>query len=318
LKDNLKHMKKVILIGFFTLSAFFATAQETPFTLHTPTGDLFGTLTIPETKQPVPVVLLIAGSGPTDRDGNSPKLHLETNTYKQLADSLLKSNIAMLRYDKRGIGASHAAFKSEADMTFTDYINDAVLFVKTLKEDKRFSKVYIAGHSEGSLLGMMAANQIPVAGYISIAGVGEPLGETLRKQIAVQAPAIAQIFNKLMDTLETGHKVTPPDTPVLSTLFRQSIQPYMISVVKIHPQKEIAKLHCPVLILQGSTDLQVKPENADWLKAACPQAELVKIDGMNHILKTAPAAMMVNFATYQQPELPIRSELVQAIRKFVH
>ncbi|RAJ82215.1 hypothetical protein CLV59_104440 [Chitinophaga dinghuensis] len=308
-------MKKVILSGAFMLFSLFAVAQETPFTLHTPTGDLFGTLTIPETHHPVPVVLLIAGSGPTDRDGNNT-INLKTNSYKQLADSLLKSNIAVLRYDKRGIAASHAAYKSEADVVFTDYVKDAVLFAKTLKADKRFSKVYIAGHSEGSLIGMMAAEEVPVAGFISIAGAGEPAGKTLRRQLA-RVPAMAPTINKMLDTLESGHTLKGPIDPNLMALFRPSIQPYMISWLKLDPTQEIAKLHIPVLIIQGTTDIQVSKEDADWLKAASPKATLVIIDGMSHIFKTAPADIQANYATYQKPELPIRTELVQAIRKFM-
>ncbi len=309
-------MKKVILSGAFALFTLFSAAQENPFTLHTPAGDLFGTLTIPGTHHPVPVVLLIAGSGPTDRDGNNT-INLKTNSYKQLADSLLKSNIAVLRYDKRGIAASHAAMKSEADLLFTDYVKDAIQFAKTLKADKRFSKVYIAGHSEGSLIGMMTAEEVPVAGFISIAGAGEPAGKTLRRQTA-RIPALAPTINKLLDTLESGHTLKGPLDPNLMALFRPSVQPYMISWIKLDPTKEIAKLHIPVLILQGTTDLQVNKEDAEWLKAAYPKATLVMIDGMSHIMKTAPADMQANFATYQKPELPIRTELVQAIRKFVH
>ncbi|HVI44005.1 MAG TPA: alpha/beta fold hydrolase [Chitinophaga sp.] len=278
-------------------------------------GDIHGTLTLAANNNKQPVVLIIAGSGPTDRNGNSA-VGLASNTYKLLADSLQQHGIASLRYDKRGIGKSAAGMHSEADLSFEDLINDAVALVKLLKADNRFSKVYIAGHSEGSLIGMIAAQREPVDGYISVAGMGEPFSTTLKRQVQqLLPPSQSAISATLIDSLASGHTVHCPDN--LAMYFRNSVQPYMISIMKYNPQQEIKKLHTPVLILQGTTDLQVTIHDAELLKQAAPKAILKKIDGMNHVLKTAPMDKAANLATYNKPDLPLQPELVSGITAFI-
>ena len=128
-------------------------------TLKTSTGDVFGTVELPAAKQPVPVALIIAGSGPTDRNGNTPALPGSNNSLKMLADGLAARGIASLRYDKRGIAASRAAMTTEADLRFNNFIEDAEAWIKQLRADKRFSTITVIGHSEGSLIGMVAARE---------------------------------------------------------------------------------------------------------------------------------------------------------------
>ena len=147
--------------------------------VQTPTGKLYGTLTIPDGVKKVPVVLIIAGSGPTDRDGNNA-MGARTNAYRMLADSLQLAGIASLRYDKRGVGASMEGMKEESAMRFNDMVNDAVAFIKALKADSRFSDVIVMGHSEGSLVGMIAAEKEKISKYISVAGAGQPIAPILK------------------------------------------------------------------------------------------------------------------------------------------
>ena len=210
--------------------------------LKTPKGNISGTLLVPVGKQKLPVVLIIAGSGPTDRNGNQGVV-VQTNAYEMIADSLYKKGIASLRYDKRGVGESIAAIGSEADLSFEDGINDAAAFIQMLKSDSRFSKVIVLGHSEGSLVGMVAAERAKADGYISIAGAGERADKLIERQIKAQSPSLASKATLLFDSLNRGYSVDPPAD--LLMIFRPSVQPYIRSWLKYDPQQEIKKLKIP-------------------------------------------------------------------------
>ena len=278
------------------------------------TGDIKGTLRMPQKTGKVPVVLIIAGSGPTDRDCNSEGM--QTNAYKMLADSLEKAGIASLRYDKRGVGESADALKKEEDLRFEDMINDASGFAKMLKNDSRFSKVYILGHSEGSAIGMIAAQKTQADGYISVAGIAERADKVVELQIAETSKELAAKAKVLLDSLAAGFDVKNIDNDLMS-LLRPSIQPYMKSWLKYNPAKEIAKLKIPVLIVQGTTDIQVGKKQAEMLKKANPKSQLVMVEGMSHILKDGPADRAKNIETYNKPDLPLSSGFVASLVKFL-
>ncbi|HEX2628590.1 MAG TPA: alpha/beta hydrolase, partial [Chitinophagaceae bacterium] len=230
-------------------------------------------------------LLIIAGSGPTDRDGNSPLLPGKNNSLLDLADSLSEQGIATLRYDKRGIAKSKMADGiGEEQMTITNMIDDAVLMTDWLKK-KGFEQIYIAGHSEGSLIGMIAAQKTNAAGFISIAGAGRPAEIILKEQLSKQVPASTLAnFEKALDSVKKGMTVTASDD-LMKSLLRPSVQPYMRSWLTLDPAKEIAKLKCPVLIIQGDKDLQVTVSDAQLLNKALPKSKLGIIASMNHVLK---------------------------------
>jgi len=279
--------------------------------LVTSSGTLHGTLTMPQTDKKVPVVLLIAGSGPTDRDGNN-SLGVKTDAYKLLADSLAKAGIACVRYDKRGVGESADALKSESLVTFDTIVSDACAFIDKLAADERFSSVVVAGHSEGSLVGMLAAGRMKVQKYISIAGAGFAAEDVLLTQINEQRPAEAADAQLLMDSLKAGY-----DVKNVPAALSDLLKPYMRAWLKYDPAVEIKKLKMPVLIVQGMTDLQVSAANARVLHKALPSAKLVLIENMNHVLKDAPADKGQNLATYYNAALPIKKELVESIISFI-
>ncbi|MES2480237.1 MAG: alpha/beta hydrolase [Bacteroidota bacterium] len=286
------------------------------FNVATNKGDsLFGTLLMPKSVKGKPnIVLIIAGSGPTDRDGNSV-LGVNANSYKMLADSLSNAGIASVRYDKRGVAESAAAMTSETEMRFDDGVNDAILFVKKIKVSGLFAKIYIAGHSEGSLVGMLLATKEKVDGFISISGAGENSADLLRKQLKANAPQIAAEGDKILNSLLKGNTVNV-ENKALAEIFRPTVQPYLISWFAYNPQVEIKKLNIPILIIQGNTDLQVGVSDAQLLSKAQPKARLVIIDQMNHALKTVGNNREENLATYGKPELPIDSDFSQSVIDF--
>ena len=289
--------------------------QET--TLATATGNILGTLELPAARFPVPVVLIIAGSGPTDRNGNSAVIPGQNNSLEMLADGLAARGIASLRYDKRGIAASRAAAQKEADLRFTHFIQDASEWVRMLRADPRFSTITIAGHSEGSLIGMVSAREAGADGYVSIAGVGRKAPEVLSEQLSAQvSPEVLAQVGGIMEKIEKGEK---PDSvpPFLNALFRPSVQPYLTSWFAYDPAGEIARLTVPVLIVQGTTDLQVKVKDADALAAANPRAKLIVIEGMNHVLKNSQGTIAEQMPAYSDPKLPVVPRLIDEVAAFV-
>jgi len=310
-------MKKTL--SFVATLAFFAitaTAEES-VQLKTPTGTIYGTLLMPQTAKPVPAVLLIAGSGPTDRNGNTAMLAGQNNSLQLLAEALAARNIASLRYDKRGIGESKAAGTSEKDLRFDTYVDDAVAWANQLSKDPRFTGVVIAGHSEGALIGTIAAEKAPVIGFVSIAGLGQPADAVIRRQLAGKLPPDLVAFNdKALTALKSGKTVDDVPPPLL-VLFRPSVQPYLISWLRFDPVAEIAKVKVPVLIVQGTTDMQVTVDDARALAAAKSGSKLEIVDGMNHVLKMVPVDRDKQIASYGDPALAVAPRVVDAIAAFV-
>lgn len=286
---------------------------ETPVVLHTATGDIFGTLTTPKKFSKIPVALIIAGSGPTDRNGNNPAMKNES--LRMLAYSLSGNNIASLRFDKRGIGESKGAMTTEAALRFEDYISDAKGWIELLKKDDRFSKVVVIGHSEGSLIGMVAALDLADA-YVSIAGPGKSADKILKEQLGSQLQVVKDWSFPIIDSLRGGNTVKNVN-PALYSLFRPSVQPYMISWFRYDPQVEIKKLSIPVLIVQGTNDIQVSVDDANLLAKANAHAKLQLIKNMNHIFRITEGDRNANIATYSNASLPISSELVEGIVAFI-
>ena len=307
-------MKQLGLFFLLFFTAYIMYSQEEAITLKTASGNLQGTLLLPEVENP-PVVLIIAGSGPTDRNGNNPSL--KPNYLKMLAEGLHKNNIASLRFDKRGIAESASAFKGgEIELRFETYINDVEQWTSVLKNDSRFSSVIILGHSEGSLIGMIASQQTSPEKYISIAGPGITMQETLKRQLADQPPYILSMSLPIIEELEKGN-IVDSVPPLINALFRPSIQPYLISCFKYDPAVEISKVKCPVLIIQGTTDIQIQVDDADKLASANSNSQLVVIEGMNHILKQAPKNRLLNIQTYGNPKLQLKEGLIDAVVSFI-
>jgi pimeloyl-ACP methyl ester carboxylesterase len=311
----MKRYLLIFLIGFARTVSFGQNSDSSFFeraiTLSTATGNLYGTLTLPVTTGKHPVALIIAGSGPTDRNGNS--LLTQNNGYKMLGEGLAKNGIATVRYDKRGIMASAKAMKAENDLRFEDYINDAIAWIELLKKDDRFSSVTVIGHSEGSLIGMVAARSGANA-YISIAGPGKPIDAILKEQYQAASKELYDLAVPVIDSLKKGLAVKNVDKRVFNA-FRPAIQPYMISWMKYDPVKEIKKLKIPVCLIQGEKDKQVPLENEQLLYAAT-KAYYELFPNMNHVLKNVEDEA-ANAASYHNFNLPLAEGLVEGISGFI-
>lgn len=304
----------ITLLTLFFLQHHLFAQTETPITLETKTGVIHGTLLTPNTEGKTPIVLIISGSGPTDKNGNLPIG--DNNSLKMLAEGLQKQGIASLRYDKRGIAESIEARINEAKLRFDHYINDTKAWIELLKKDSRFSEIIVLGHSQGSLIGIIASQETGVNRFISVAGTGKPAAEIMKEQLKAQPPAIADQALPILEKITKGETVNNIPASFYS-LFRPNIQAYLVSWFKYNPTEEIQKLDIPVLILQGTTDLQVPIEDAELLAKSGKNVQKKIIPGMNHILKDAPIDRTKNFETYTKPELPLTKGLIEVISTFI-
>lgn len=259
------------------------------------------------------LVILIAGSGPTDRDGN--QMGLANNSLKLLAEALVNNGIAVYSYDKRIFAQMASGKLDEASLSFDNFIDDAKAVIQHFKNQKKYHSITVAGHSEGALIGMVAANG-NADGYISIAGAGRPIDEVLVEQIGKQAPFLKEEVEKNLATLKSGNTFELKNQ-MLASLFRASVQPYMISWIKYHPQTEIKKLQIPTLLINGDKDIQVSVQDAQLLQQAKPDAQLKIIPNMNHIFKEIKGDDAENKASYTNPDLPIATDLSQLITTFI-
>lgn len=282
--------------------------------LKTPTGEIHGTLTIPDTSNKVPVVLMLSGSGDTDRNNNSKKSRIRTDAFKMLADALGKSGIAALRFDKRGVGESAGAVQSK--LTFDDYIADAVAWLAFLKQGNLYSRIIILGHSEGSLIGMAAAATAGADAFISLEGSSLPAADLMREQFAGMAPELKEEFNLIIDSLAAGRNVSQVDSLLMGFL-HPDVQPYLISWMKYDPNREMSKLNMPVLVIHGREDKYINPRHAISLAKANPNAKPVVIEGMNYVLKDTGGDPRRDQRTYIRPDIPLHHELPGVIIDFI-
>jgi pimeloyl-ACP methyl ester carboxylesterase len=285
--------------------------------LKTDTGTLHGTLDLPAKPGPWPVVLIHAGSGPTNRDGNGPLTR--TDNLKMVGRALAAEGIAAVRIDKRGMGASAPALAKEEDVRIGTYAADVTAWVELLRKDSRFTKVGYIGHSEGALIGLVAAKTAKFDAFVSLCGPGRPLQDVLREQLKKNLPdALYKQSDAIIADLEAGRAVKDPPKE-LAALFRPSVQPFLISVFKADPAKLAAQVTVPFLIVSGSTDIQVTADDAKALADANLKAKLVTLSEMNHVLKSvAGTHRLLQLPSYSDPSLQLHPKLGPELVSFFY
>jgi pimeloyl-ACP methyl ester carboxylesterase len=285
-----------------------------------PAGALKGTMLAPASGA-APIMLIIPGSGPTDRDGNNP-LGVKASTYRLLAEGMAANGIGTVRIDKRGMFASRAAVADGNAVTIDDYVTDVESWIAVIRKQTGASCVWVLGHSEGGLVALAAAQKATdICGLVLVSAAGRPLGAVLREQLRSN-PASAPILSEALsaiDALEAGKRVDVTRmNPVLMPLFAAQVQGFLINVFSYDPARLIAAVAKPVLIVQGKRDMQVSVEDAERLKQAAPEAKLVLLPDTNHGLKTVTSDdRRANAATYTDPSLPLAPGVVEAIASFI-
>ena len=305
----MKHFYALSIFLFFNFNSFLANDYiVNSFDNHS----IHGTL-IESKKTNSDLAIIISGSGPTDRDGNNAAL--KSDYLKLLAEGLIQNEISSFRYDKRGVGKSIGNLKNSSDIKFSDYVSDAITIINHFKGSKKFKKIIVIGHSEGALIGIIASKSIADL-LISIAGAGKDYLTLIERQLFFQPSYIQSLSSPIIEKLK-AKKLVDSVPPILNSLFRPSVQNFLIEVSSYNPAIEIAKLNIPVLIIQGNTDIQIEVNDAQILHKAAKISKLEIIDGMNHVFRQASENRLLNLQTYGNPDLPIDKSLVNIISDFI-
>lgn len=310
-----------ISILYFVVASF---AAEEEVQITAPWGNIAATLATPEGGSDT-AVLIIAGSGPTDRNGNSG-LNLNTFTYKMLADGLAAEGIAVMRYDKRAIGLSHYPAEEVPNLLFDDFVDDAALCAEYLRA-RGYSRIILAGHSEGGAIALLVATERSVAidGIVLLSAAAFPMDEILRWQLSEQLMpshiGLMVTANNLIIRLKRGERIAEESIPKeLLALFHPRVQPFITSSMQHDPREVAARCTQPMLIISGGRDIQVTTANGEALHAAQPHAEHVVFQDMSHVLKDAASADRVEqlVSVYTNSQLPLTEGLIATIAQFIN
>ena len=301
---------RFLFVFFLTFNSLFANDYKI---LSFDNHPIHGTLISSNELSPF-LAIIIAGSGPTDRNGNNSS-SVKSNYLKMLAEELNKNGISSFRYDKRGVSKSLGDIKNPNEIQFLDYVNDAKSIINHFKDTKKYKKIVIIGHSEGSLIGMLASKSI-ADGFISIAGAGVDYLTLIQRQLSNRAPYIKSMSDPIIEQLKKNNLVDSVP-PLLNNLFGNNVQRFLIDASSYDPAVEISKLDMSVLIIQGTNDIQVEVKDAEILHAASSKSKLEIIQGMNHVFRQASENFILNLQTYANPDLPIDENLPLIIADFI-
>lgn len=296
-----------------------AAEQGTEIETPGPEGPLRGTMI--DAGADAPVVLLIPGSGPTDRDGNSP-MGIRAASYRLLAEGLAAEGITTVRVDKRGMFGSAAAIANPNDVTIADYVVDVQSWTDVIRELTGAECVWLLGHSEGGIVALSAAQEnTGICGLILAAAPGRPLDVILEEQLRAN-PANAHIFEEAsgaLAELKAGNRVDVSEmNPAIQRFLNPDVQDFLIDIMRIDPAVLAANIEMPVLILQGDRDQQVTMSDAEALHAAQPNAQLVRLPDTNHLFKRVTSNdRSEDMRTFSDPDLPLVPGIVEAIAEFV-
>ncbi|QED37642.1 lysophospholipase [Antarcticibacterium arcticum] len=309
-------MKKTfsLILMFFVLSISFA--QQREYLEENLSIDKFtdGTLTLPENIENPSLVIFIQGSGPTNRDGNQPMM--KNDGIKKIAHELANKGIASFRYDKRIFKMDKLRIK-EADLSFEDFVTDLNSIIEHFSKENKYKNLILAGHSEGSLIGMLAAQSGGADAFISLAGAGRSIDEIIVEQLAKQSAELSENARSAFEEIKEKGR-TSNYSPYLESIFRPSVQPYIKSWMKFDPAAELAKLDIPVLIVNGSFDLQVDVTDARLLQNAAAGSQLVIPEKMNHIFRKIEGESLENTKAYNEPGRPLHPELIPSLVDFIN
>ena len=317
-------MRRLVATVFCLVAALTALhASERGVVIPAPWGSISATLATADTGSDT-AVLIVAGSGPTDRNGNSG-LSLNTYTYKMLSDGLVRSGYDVLRYDKRAIGESRYEVGDIAEVVFDDFVDDAALCVAYLRS-LGYQRVVVAGHSEGGSIALHLAlrEDVAVDGLVLLCAPGYPMDAILMKQLAAQlVPQYLGLMasaTNIINTLKRGEMVAEERVPCeLMSLFHPSVQPYLRSYLTTDPAELIAKVECPTLIISGGRDIQVSVDNAERLFSSSKDAKHISFADMSHVLKDATTDDRIEqmLSVYTNSQLPLTEGLADAIVEFL-
>ncbi len=309
---NLKMKSSLFLVLYLISSLSFC--QEKTFNEEDVSISKWidGTLLSPNNVEKPSLAIIIAGSGPTNRNGNQN--FLKSNSLKKLAEGLTNNGIATYRYDKRIVKQIRKG-NVDKDIKFDDFVSDAIDVIDYFKSQESYDKIYIIGHSQGSLVGMLSAKD-KADGFISLAGAGQNIGDVLVEQVTKMAPKLGEDTQRVVAILKDG-KTTTDYPEALASLFGPDLQPFMMNWMKYNPTETIKTLEMPILLINGTKDLQVSENEAKLLKEANKKATLKIIENMNHVLFEIKGGDLENSKSYNESFRSISPQLISSITDFI-
>lgn len=294
-----------LLVSGSTLIAQEYSTQELTINPH-----IDGTLLLPKNQNSSKLVILIAGSGPTDRDGNQS--FMKNDNLKKIAEFLSSAGIASFRYDKRIVKQIRSG-NIDKNILFDDFVTDARSVVDYFKS--KYETIIIAGHSQGSLVGLLAVGEV-ASGFISLAGPGKSIDEVLIDQISKTAPMFLEDTKRVLTSLKKG-QTTNDYPPALASIFNVDIQPFMINWMQYNPTQILSELSIPSLIINGDKDLQVGVDEATMLHENAQDGTLIIVKNMNHVLFNIEGGDLENAKSYNDNTLEIADEVKKNMIMFI-
>ncbi len=298
------------LLCFFTVTSFSQNYSVKNLSI---TKHVDGTLLLPEKNPDNTLVIIIPGSGPIDRDGNQNLQ--KSNAIKKLAEGLSSRNLATFRFDKRVVKQIRSG-NIDPNTKFDDFVIDGVDIVRFFSDSNQFDKIYLIGHSQGSLVGMLTARETAISGFISLAGAGNSIDVVIVEQIKQMAPGLAETSANIFARIAEGELVEDYP-PALASVFNTELQPFIANWMQYDPKDIIALLSIPILIVNGTKDLQVSLEEASLLHQANKNSQLEVIENMNHILVNIEGDRLENSKSYNEPKRPLSSSLIESLITFI-
>ncbi|WP_028374463.1 alpha/beta hydrolase [Leeuwenhoekiella sp. MAR_2009_132] len=303
---------KFFILSFFLVVICKTNAQEYTESEIQVNSFINGTLLHAKSSKDT-LAIIIGGSGPTDRNGNQRTA--QNNSLKKLAEELSKKGISTYRYDKRIFTLIQENALIEEKISFDDFVTDAVSVIDYFKK-AGFINIVLIGHSQGALIATLAAEQRDISHLIGLAGAGQSIDKLIVDQLEVQAPGLVENAKQAFTDLREKNKSEKFSVGLIS-IFRPSVQPFMKSWMKYDPAKELSKINAPILLVNGTKDLQVTAKEGELLKNSNSNAKAVDIDGMNHVLKIIEGDELENSKSYNEPYRPVAEELINLIVDFV-
>ncbi len=272
-----------------------------------------GTLSYQNDYEGQTLLIFVPGSGNPDRNGNQVQLGINGNYINQFAKAMNKAGFAFFSYDKRNVTKENIPIIMRS-YEFTDLVDDVKAILEKFKGDKRFDKIVLIGHSQGSLVAMMAAND-QVDKFVSLAGLGESADKAIIRQISTQSEELGQAAKAHVEELKTTGSIASVN-PMLAALFAKQNHQFLRSYFNRDPAVEIQKLNIPVLIINGTKDIQVEVRDAELLKKAKKDSKLLIIENMNHVLKDI-VNDSDNLKSYYSPEYSLSESLIKEMISFL-